>query len=490
MLRKSLSSIVGASALIILIATGSSAQTTTPTPNPAQQDATRPPSTQQNQSIPEQARPTNPNPTAPPAETAPPAQAPPGVSVPPSNPTIEQPAPSTTPIVTTEQTPSTNSTQEPRQPVFPQTQSQPLPPMPNLSRLGIRSDTVLSLTMNEAIRRALENNNDIEVARNDVRLAETTLRSMTGVYDPILAITPQVNYLVQAQQSSLSGASSSGTVSTTDFQWNPSVTKQFTTGGGNYQFFFNNDRRTTTSLFNQINPVYSASAGVTFTQPLWRNRSIDFNRHEIRIQRKRVEQSDADFRRRTIEVISQVQRAYWDLVFALHDLQNLTENLNLTRELYRQTEARVVAGASAPLERAEVQTELANRETALLAGTRTVTNAENALKQLILRDTTAPEWSSPITPTDAPSFDAAPVNLTDALDEARKNRPELQRLRLQHDINNIDVQYFKNQTKPRIDIQSTVATTGLSGTPVSTAVGTSVPIISGDPNANASAFLL
>src|SRR5947209_20540000 len=111
MLRKSLSSIVGASALIILIATGSSAQTTTPTPNPAQQDATRPPSTQQNQSIPEQARPTNPNPTAPPAETAPPAQAPPGVSVPPSNPTIEQPAPSTTPIVTTEQTPSTNSTQ-------------------------------------------------------------------------------------------------------------------------------------------------------------------------------------------------------------------------------------------------------------------------------------------------------------------------------------------------------------------------------------------
>ncbi len=82
-------------------------------------------------------------------------------------------------------------------------------------------------------------------------------------------------------------------------------------------------------------------------------------------------------------------------------------------------------------------------------------------------------------------------NLNDALKEARENRPELRRLRLQNDINQIDIQYFRNQTKPQVDLQTTLATTGLAGTPRSTvAPGTLVPLISGDPNLVANAFLL
>ena len=85
-----------------------------------------------------------------------------------------------------------------------------------------------------------------------------------------------------------------------------------------------------------------------------------------------------------------------------------------------------------------------------------------------------------------------PVNLNDALKEARENRPELRRLRLQDDINKIDIQYFKNQTQPQVDIQSTLATTGLAGNRRfgRSAVGTPFPLIAGDPTTNASAFLL
>ena len=53
---------------------------------------------------------------------------------------------------------------------------------------------------------------------------------------------------------------------------------------------------------------------------------------------------------------------------------------------------------------------------------------------------------------DTPSFSDAPVNLDEAMKEARENRPELRRLRLQADINNIDLQYFRNQTKPQFDL--------------------------------------
>jgi len=139
--------------------------------------------------------------------------------------------------------------------------------------------------------------------------------------------------------------------------------------------------------------------------------------------------------------------------------------MNLSRENLRQIEAQIAAGAKAPLDRAEVLTELANRESALLTATQNVTTAENRLKQLILKDPTASQWSAEITPTDVPVIDTTPVNLIDAQNEARRNRPELARLVMQRDINEIDLKYFRNQTKPQIDLQATIASTGLAGSP-------------------------
>jgi HAE1 family hydrophobic/amphiphilic exporter-1 len=361
-----------------------------------------------------------------------------------------------------------------------------------MTRLGVSSDNTLTLSLNDAIKLALENNNDIEVARDDVRYAETQLRALEGIYDPSFTIQPQIDKRITPQQSTLGGSGRSGTTTSTTYSLSPSVSKFFELGGGSYTVTFANSHTNTSSTFSFINPYYSSNLSLQFTQPLLRNRSIDNSRRQIRIQRKRVEQSDADFRLRTIDVISRVQQAYWELVFALRDQQNQLANLNLSRENLRNVEAQIAAGAKAPLERAEVQTELANRESALLLAVQNVSIAENNLKQLMIKDPSAPNWSAQITPTDKPQFDSTPVNLNDALRAARENRPELRRLRLQNDINQVDIKYFKNQTKPQIDLVSTLATTGLAGKDVSGALpaGTLVPIIAGDPSTNASAFLL
>ena len=363
--------------------------------------------------------------------------------------------------------------------------------MPNMTRLGVTTDNVLTLSLNDAIKRALENNNDIEVARDDVRFAETQLRSLEGVYDPFLSFTPTIDKRITPVQNIFAGGGSAGQVSNTTLSFDPTLNKSFSTGGGDYQLSFSNSRTKTSAANSTLNPFYSSNLSLQFTQPLWRDRSIDNNRRQIRIQKKRLEQSDADFRLRTISVISQVQQAYWELVFALRDQQNQLANLNLSRESLRRVEAQIAVGTKAPLERAEVQTELANRESALLVAVQNVSIAENNLKQLVFKDPTFPEWSAQITPTDTPKFDATPVNLNDALKEARENRPELRRLRLQGDINQIDQKFFRNQTKPQIDIVSTVATTGLAGTPAATLPpGTLLPIISGDPATDPNAFLL
>ena len=77
--------------------------------------------------------------------------------------------PSPTPLLPTPQPmPTASPFQDPN---FPVVTPQPLPPMPDLRRVGIVSSNVLSLSLNDTIRRALQNNNDIEVARDDVRVA-------------------------------------------------------------------------------------------------------------------------------------------------------------------------------------------------------------------------------------------------------------------------------------------------------------------------------
>jgi HAE1 family hydrophobic/amphiphilic exporter-1 len=298
---------------------------------------------------------------------------------------------------------------------------------------------------------------------------------------------------VTPQSNTLSGAGQSGTLSQTLFDVNSSITKLSRTGGGNYQLFFNNTRATTSSSNDLLSPTYAGNLGVTFTQPLWRDRSIDFNRRQIRVQRKRLAQSDVDFRRLNTEIISQVQRAYWDLAFALHDQQNLLGSLNLIRQQVLQTEQRIEAGSTAPLERAEVQTELSNRELEVLLASQTISVAENILKRLILRNPRSPEWSVALIPTDKLAFDVdSPIVIKQILEEAQANRPELRRLRIQREIVEIDRDYFQNQTRPRIDINATLSTTGLAGAIATRRITepNQTSLISTNAATNADAFLL
>jgi outer membrane protein len=331
---------------------------------------------------------------------------------------------------------------------------------PSLSRTGVQNSQTITLTLGEAIRRALESNNDIEVAKNDVRIAESNLRSLLGFYDGVVNLNPNIDH-----------NSTTGRDATTDFRLNSDFTQQIKPGGGTVRGFLNNSRVenqfaqqqvTSSNQSTASGAVFSTSLGVTYTQPLWRNFKTDATRRQIKIQRKRVSQSDADFRRQAILIISQVQTAYWDLVFALRNQQNQMANVTLSRENLRQIEAKINAGRAAPLEKAEVMTELANREGELLSAAQQVSTSENRLKQLFLRDPNATEWVSQIVPTDAPAFNDDPIDLDAAMKDAMQFRPELSRLKLEKDINKIDVEFFKNQTKPKVDLVSTFSLDGLS----------------------------
>src|ERR1035437_9088324 len=329
-----------------------------------------------------------------------------------------------------------------------------------LDRVGVQTAQPVPLTLNEAIRRALESNNDIEVSRGDERFQETQVRSLQGIFDPVFTFTP-----------TFTRNSTTGGTATKDFRVNSNFSQFIERGGGNYQVFFNNSRTenafaqaqvTSGSVTSGTSAIYQSSVGTTYVQPLSRNFSIDSLRHSIKIAKKRLEQTDADFRLRASDTVNSVQRAYWDFVFALRNQQNQVANVDLARENLRQIEAKIDAGAAAPLERAEVATELANRQGDLLLSTQQGETSENTLKQLVLRDPLSAEWTQTFVPTDAPVVSLVPLGLDDAMKDAMDNRFELRRLKLQQDINQLDIKFFKNQIKPQIDLNTTFSMQGLS----------------------------
>jgi HAE1 family hydrophobic/amphiphilic exporter-1 len=332
-------------------------------------------------------------------------------------------------------------------------------PGANAARVGVQTISPLTLSLGEAIRKSLENNNDVEISRHDVRFAETSLRSLLGIYDPVFTVSP-----------TFTRNQTTGGAATKDFNINSSFTQFIRPGGGSYRAFFNNTRsenaftqsQLTSGTGSSTSALYQSSLGISYTQPLFRNMNIDSARRLIKIQRKRLAQSDADFRRQTIETITQVQRTYWDLVYALRNQQNQMANIDLAKENLRQIEAKIDAGTEAPLARYEVETELANRESDLLVAAQQVSIFENTLKQLMLKDPAAPEWTLALVPTDKPVFSLDSVSLDDAMKDALANRYELRRLKLQKEINEIDISYFKNQVKPQIDLNSTFNLGGIA----------------------------
>lgn len=352
----------------------------------------------------------------------------------------------------------------------------------DLKRVGVAQDEVLALSMDEAVRMALNNNNDIELARDDVKVNEKLLLAAEGVYDPVISSTSSF------RRNSFRGADAWNTFSTDvgmlQFlrKGGGSISPVFTTSRtGNYVTGSNGDLQQ--SFFNQ------SSLGVIFTQPLLRNRKIDDNRRQIRIRKKVLEQSDSDFRRKTIEKIFQVQQAYWDLYFAISDQKNRIDNLNLSKENLKKIEMQIEDGAEPPLAKAEVETELANREIDVFEAERKVAEVENALKQLVLPNMRSAEWGRTLIPTERPNLGPIKVSLAEAMTDAVNNRPELIRLKQQQEISAIEIEYFRNQTKPRVDFNAGVSLDGFA-VKAPQASGESALIDVNSPTVNADAFLL
>jgi HAE1 family hydrophobic/amphiphilic exporter-1 len=315
------------------------------------------------------------------------------------------------------------------------------------------------LTLREAMSLALENNRDIEIERANVQMNEADLRAAWGFYDPTLTTsvfydrrnTPQINTLA-------------GGPLTTSIASSTALFQRLPWQGASVQGTYDSNRATDQNTFNALNPQYRNVLNLTFTQPLFRNRTTDLGRRQITIAKKRLDLSDSQFRQRAIEIITQVQRAYWDLVFARRDYEIKSESLDIGKTQLARNQRLAEAGTLAPADVISTRVEVERRTDELEAAMEGVQRAENALKNLMLQPGSSELWAALLEPVEQPQVaSGATLPLSDALRLAFQNRPELEQLRLRSEVNKTDVSYFRDQTRPQVDFFATYGTTGLAG---------------------------
>jgi outer membrane protein len=337
-------------------------------------------------------------------------------------------------------------------------QNNPQSNLQSEGRIGVDSSKRVTLTMRDAMLMALDNNRDIEVERLNVQMNEFDVISAQGVYDP--ALTTILYY----DRRTVPATSIFASGKTDDVVGTAAVDQRVPWQGGRFQVSFDNDRSTDSNPFFVLNPQYNTSLNFTFTQPVWRNRAIDTERRQIRIAKKRLDISDSQFRQRAIEIIAQVQRSYWDLIFARRDREIKRESVELARTQLESNERMVRAGSLAPSDIISSRVELERRTDEAEAAVETIQRAENALKSLMLQPSNAEMWQSELVPVEQPQLDAtALIPLADATRLAFQNRPEMEQFRLRGELNKIDVDFFRNQAKPQIDLFATYGTVGLAG---------------------------
>ena len=333
----------------------------------------------------------------------------------------------------------------------------PAPPAPLVTGAA---DRELRLSLEEAVQKALENNQDIAVAKFDPQLSEQSVFSARGYYDP------QVYSTLYHQSTDAKGTNAFAggtTVNTKTDVWNFGTFVPVATGGS-LQLDFNNSKRDTNNAFSTYNPVFSSGLTLTVKQPLLRNFKIDQPRYALRLAKKNREITDVQFRQTIIGTVAQVKDYYYQLIYYIDALGAAQKSLQLAQRLLEENEIRVKVGTMAPLDVVQAQSEVASREEAVILAENALYNAEDNLKRQIFPENDPVMWHTRVIPTDRPTAEPTPVDVDAAIKSALENRTDVVAARKGLERNDLALQYYRNQFLPDVNLFGNYGGSGAGGT--------------------------
>ena len=324
---------------------------------------------------------------------------------------------------------------------------------------------VVKLTLEEAVKAALDHNLDIAVQRLNPEINDIAYSSLAAFYHPALTSTLAKTAATTPNTSQISGASSGTAGVTLDTATvNGGLSQNIFWGGGSIAATLNNNRQSTTNNTSLFNPSYNSTWSAVYTQPLVRNFRIDANREQLSITKINGDITDAQLRSTITNTLSNVRNAYWDYVFAVESVDVAQQSLTLAEQLVKDNQTRVEVGTMAPIDVVSAQSQSATARQNLVVAQATSRSAEIALKRLIVAGTQDPLWTSSLDPSDRPDFRPEAIDLDAAVRRALNERTDILIAKKTEAQNDVTLRFLQDQMRPQADLVGTYGLAGIGGT--------------------------
>src|SRR3954469_5868071 len=123
------------------------------------------------------------------------------------------------------------------------------------------------------------------------------------------------------------------------------------------------------------------------TQHVLRDFGRAINGHQIRVARNSRKISELQFELQVIDLVTQAESSYWDLVFANEDVKVKQRSVDLAAKTLRDNQIQVDIGTMAPIDLVQAESDLANRKQDLVSAQFSIDQLQDQVKKLITRET-------------------------------------------------------------------------------------------------------
>ena len=324
------------------------------------------------------------------------------------------------------------------------------------------SPPTLRLTVDEAVKMALDHNIDLAAERLDPQIGDARVAAATGAFRPAFTTGVQRNNQLQPPASFLIPAPTRNDAVTSRV----GLDQKLPWLGTSYSLSWSTAHTNSNSFLNSYNPILESGLSVNVSQPLVRDMATDVARQQLATSRVDREIAGARLRETLVHTVAGVKSAYWNLVSAIANVEARQAALDLARELVRVNRAKVDVGQSPPLDLVAAEAEVAaDREQLIIAET-SVRQGEDQLRTQIF-DTSDPSvWTVKIDPIDPPPLGLASPDLDAAVANALRDRADLGRARKDIDNAQVGVKFTSNQRLPDVRLNASYLASGLGGTQV------------------------
>jgi len=317
----------------------------------------------------------------------------------------------------------------------------------------------IPLSLDQAIGLALANNQDLNVTVNAAESTRFSLLGTLGIYDPLASATMSRAHTEQPATSQLVGAQVN-TIDTFDAR---AQISQLVPTGGVFALGFTANKTDTNSSFAFVNPSYSSALQISLNQPLLRNFGPRPTTWLIRIARNTQDSAYEGFVRSVQSMVNSVEQAYWDLVYALQNLEVKKESLRIAQDLNRITRIKIDVGSLAPIEITQTEVGIATAEQDIITAEGLIGDAQDRLVRQLNVDPA--QWkAAPIVPTDQVRGEDVQIQLEEGTRTAIARRPEVLSAAYTVESDRIRYDYYANQVMPALNLVGSYGNPGIGGT--------------------------